>query len=84
MQIRGSDTSASLRESYAHVRAGVDNRLMGWDPATLKEASKHKLDAKANTTCMAASCRGFVASGTPSLLVCVYTRAEGMVTSWLS
>ena len=48
---------------------GVDNRLMGWDPATLKEASKHKLDAKANTTCMAASCRGFVASGTPSLLV---------------
>ena len=49
--------------------AGIDNKLMGWDQATLKEVSKGKLDSKANTTCMAASCRGFVAGGTPTLMV---------------
>ncbi|GAX81639.1 hypothetical protein CEUSTIGMA_g9067.t1 [Chlamydomonas eustigma] len=50
--------------------AGVDNRLMGWDPVTLKELSKSKLDSKAQTTCMTLrNGRGFVASGAHTILV---------------
>ncbi len=43
---------------------------MGWDPTTLKEVSKSKLDGKAQTTCMAGRPgRGFVAGGAHTLLI---------------
>ena len=47
----------------------MDNRLVGWDPSTLKDVCKAKLDAKANTTSMAYCPRGFASSGAHTLLV---------------
>jgi len=60
---------AAEQGSRQLVTAGIDNRLMSWDPVTLKETNKIKLDPKAQTTCMTVSPRGFVSANTHSILV---------------
>uniref|UniRef100_A0A7S0RG02 Uncharacterized protein n=1 Tax=Chlamydomonas leiostraca TaxID=1034604 RepID=A0A7S0RG02_9CHLO len=51
------------------MTCGVDSRLYGLDPLTLKEGVKVKLDPKAAPTCCAYAPRGFMASGAHCVLV---------------